>query len=245
MLEKDLTKATHKTSAKSLITSEIISVDKDNGTFKQRIIINPNHTEMKIPSYESYIRIKENDWKITPKFKENHTNGIGGEVNVALLKKNGDKTLESLTKDDFNQYDAISFQSAGGIVGSRYGLKEMLGETSTTDKPITTTDSIVMEFTGKLDDNNKTGTADQLFELVFDTQIDDSIEDKLDLSILAGDKPLYGDYDTTKAIELENRKAQYPLTGAMGIFGFLIAGAIIMTTSYYKYRRKRRESALS
>ena len=245
VLEKDLTKATHKTSAKSLITSEIISVDKDNGTFKQRIIINPNHTEMKIPSYESYIRIKENDWKITPKFKENHTNGIGGEVNVALLKKNGDKTLESLTKDDFNQYDAISFQSAGGIVGSRYGLKEMLGETSTTDKPITTTDSIVMEFTGKLDDNNKTGTADQLFELVFDTQIDDSIEDKLDLSILAGDKPLYGDYDTTKAIELENRKAQYPLTGAMGIFGFLIAGAIIMTTSYYKYRRKRRESALS
>ncbi|MDU5960396.1 MAG: SpaA isopeptide-forming pilin-related protein [Finegoldia magna] len=245
VLEKDLTKATHKTSAKSLITSEIISVDKDKGTFKQRIIINPNHTEMTVPSYDSYIRIKENDWKITPKFKENHTNGVGGEVNVALLKKDGDKTIADLTKDDFKQYDAISFQNAGGIEGSRYGLKEMLGETSTTDKPIKTTDSIVMEFTGKLDDINKTSTADQLFELVFDTQIDDSIEDKLDLSILAGDKPLYGDYDTTKAIELENRKAQYPLTGAMGIIGFLVVGAVMMATAYYKYRRKRRESALS
>lgn len=239
VLEKDLTKATHKTSAKSLITSEILEVDKTNNTFKQRIIINPNHTEMTIPSYDSYIRIKENDWKITPKYKENHTNGVGGEVNVALLKKNGDKTLADLTKDDFEQYDAISFQSAGGVVGSRYGLKEMLGETSTTDKPITTTDSIVMEFTGKLDDTNKTGAADQLFELVFDTQIDDSIEDKLDLSILAGDKPLYGDYDTTKAIELENRKAEYPLTGGRGTLIFTLAGLVLMSAAAYVYSRKR------
>ena len=239
VLEKDLNKATHKTSAKSLITSEIISVDKDKGTFKQRIIINPNHTEMTIPSYESYIRIKENDWKITPKYKENHTNGVGGEVNVALLEKDGDKTIADLTKDDFKQYDAISFQSAGGIVGSRYGLKEMLGETSTTDKPITTTDSIVMEFTGKLDANNTTKTADQLFELVFDTQIDDSIEDKLDISILAGDKPLYGDYDTTKAIEIENRKAEYPLTGGRGTLIFTLAGLVLMSAAAYVYSRKR------
>ena len=89
VLEKDLTKATHKTSAKSLITSEILEVDKDKGTFKQRIIINPNHTEMTIPSYQSYIRIKENDWKITPKYKDStgKGKGTGGEVNVALVKK--------------------------------------------------------------------------------------------------------------------------------------------------------------
>ena len=46
-------------------------------------------------------------------------------------------------------------------------------------------------------------------------------------------------------IEIENKKGVYPLTGAMGIFGFLIAGTIVMATAYYKYRRKRRESALS
>ena len=240
VLEKDLTKATHKTSAKSLITSEILEVDKTNKTFKQRIIINPNHETMTVPSYESYIRIKENDWKITPKYKKKDgSEGIGGEVNVALLKKDGDKTLETLEEKDFTKMDAFSFQSAGGTVGSRYGLKEMLGETSTTDKPITTTDSIVMEFTGKLDDNNTTGTADQLFELVFESQIDDSIEDKLDLSVLAGDKPLYGDYDTTKAIELENRKAEYPLTGGMGTLIFTLAGLMLMSAAAYVYKRKR------
>ena len=53
--------------------------------------------------------------------------------------------------------------------------------------------------------------------------------------------------DTNKyvPIDIENRKATFPLTGALGIFGFLIAGAIIMTTSYYKYRKKKRGRALS
>ena len=46
-------------------------------------------------------------------------------------------------------------------------------------------------------------------------------------------------------IEVENYKATFPHTGAMGIIGFLVVGAVIMTTAYYKYRRKRRESALS
>ena len=49
----------------------------------------------------------------------------------------------------------------------------------------------------------------------------------------------------TNPIQVENHKATFPHTGAMGIFGFLIAGAIIMTTSYYKYRKKKRGRALS
>ena len=248
ILEKDPLKASHKTSTKGLLTSEIISVDKDKGTFKQRIVINPNHETMTVPSYQSYIRIKENDWKITPKYKDamNQQFGLGGLVNVALLKKDGDKTLENLTKDDYKKYDAISFDdTVGNINGSRYGLKEMLGITTTDDKPIKTTDSIVMEFTGKLDANNTTGTADQLFELVFESGIDDQISDKLNVEALTSGKPTYGDYTSTAPIQIENRKATFPLTGALGIFGFLIAGAIIMTTSYYKYRKKKRGRALS
>ena len=247
ILEKDPLKASHKTSTKGLLTSEIISVDKENKTFKQRIVINPNHETMTVPSYQSYIRIKENDWKITPKYKDamNQQFGIGGLVNVAVLKKDGDKTLENLTKDDYKKYDAISFETVGGITGSRYGLKEMLGTTATTDKPITTTDSIVMEFTGKLDANNTTGTADQLFELVFESGIDDQVSDKLNVDALTSGKPTYGDYTGTAPIQIENRKATFPLTGALGIIGFLVAGAVVMATAYYKYRRKRRESALS
>ena len=245
-LEKDPLKASHKTSTKGKISSEIISVDKDKKTFKQRIIINPNHESMTIPSNQSYIRIKENDWKITPKYKDSTGNGTGkgGEVKVALLKKDGTKTLADLKDTDFKPYDAISFTTVDKITGSRYGLKEMLGITSTTDESITT-DSIVMEFTGKLDENNTTGTADQLFELVFDSSIDDDVRDKLNVKTIAEGKPAYADHDSKNPIVVENRKATYPLTGAMGIIGFLVIGGIMMATAYYKYRRKRRESALS
>lgn len=241
ILEKDPLKASHKTSTKGLLTSEIISVDKDKGTFKQRIVINPNHQEMTIPSYQSYIRIKENDWKITPKYKDamNQQFGLGGLVNVALLKKDGDKTLENLTKDDYKKYDAISFDTVGGITGSRYGLKEMLGITSTTDKPITTTDSIVMEFTGKLDANNTTGTADQLFELILESEIDDQISDKINIESLASNKPTYGDYTSTEPIQIENRKAEFPLTGGRGTLIFTLAGLMIMSAAAYVYSRKR------
>ena len=54
-----------------------------------------------------------------------------------------------------------------------------------------------------------------------------------------------GTVDLSKPIQVENHKATFPHTGALGIFGFLIAGAIIMTTSYYKYRKKKRGRALS
>ena len=243
-LEKDPLKASYKTSTKGQISSEILSVDKDKKTFKQRIVINPNHDEMTIPSYQSYIRIKENDWKITPKFKNTDPNklNVGGEVKVALLKKDGGKTLADLKDTDFKKYDAISFTTAGNITGSRYGLKEMLGETSTTDKPLTTTDSIVMEFTGKLDTNNETGTADQLFELVFDSSIDDDVRDKLDVQTIAEGKPAYADHDSKDPIQVENRKAEYPHTGGMGTLIFTLAGLVLMSAAAYVYSRKRGES---
>ena len=121
----------------------------------------------------------------------------------------------------------------------------MLGKEDVANSSIKTTDSIVMVFNGKLDDSNDTGTADQLFELVFDSGIEDSVNDKLNVKALAENKPLYADHDSKDPIQVENRKATYPLTGAMGIIGFLVVGGIMMATAYYKYRRKRRESALS
>ncbi|MBS5988742.1 SpaA isopeptide-forming pilin-related protein [Anaerococcus hydrogenalis] len=245
ILEKDPLKASHKSSDNGQISSEIISYDKEKGTFKQRIIINPNHKEITIPSYQSYIRIKENDWKITPKYKEalNKDFGIGGLVNVAILKKGGDKTLANLKDTDYKKFDAISFTTAGNITGSRYGLKEMLGETSTTDKPITTTDTIVMEFTGKLDENNDTGTADQLFELVFDSGIDDSVNDKLDVKAIADNKPIYADHDTKNPIQVENKKTQLPMTNGLAAWiGFTIIGLVLMVLAVWYYNRKKNKT---
>ena len=102
-----------------------------------------------------------------------------------------------------------------------------------------------MEFSGKLDDNNNTGVADQLFELVFNSGIDDNVNDKLNVEAIAKGDPIYADHDSKDPIQVENRKAEYPHTGALGIIGFLVVGGIMMATAYYKYRRKRRESALS
>ena len=243
-LEKDPIKASHKSSDKGRISSEIISYDKDKKIFKQRIIINPNHSEITIPSYQSYIRIKENDWKITPKYKSSSGIGIGGEVNVAILKKGGNKTLANLEEKDYKKVDAISFTTAGNITGSRYGLKDMLGSTDTTDKAITTTDAIVMEFTGKLDENNKTGTADQLFELVFDSAIDDNVRDKLDVNALAENKPIYADHDTKNPIEVENKKVILPRTNGLSAWiGFTIIGLLLMLLAVYYYNRKKNKEA--
>ena len=59
------------------------------------------------------------------------------------------------------------------------------------------------------------------------------------------DHPGYVEKKDNKPIEVVNHKSLFPNTGALGIIGFLVVGGIMMTTAYYKYRRKRRESALS
>ena len=243
-LEKDPLKASHKTSSKGKISSEILSVDQDKKTFRQRIVINPNHDEMTIPSNQSYIRIKENDWKITPKYKEalKKQSGIGGLVNVAVLKKEGGKTLADLKENDFEKFDAISFTTAGNITGSRYGLKEMLGKEDVQDTSITTTDSIVMEFTGKLDEGNTSGMADQLFELVFNSGIDDNVNDKLNVDAIAKGDPIYADHDTKNPIQVENTKVEYPFTGGPGVWiGFAIIGLIVMLGGVLIYTKKKKE----
>ena len=115
----------------------------------------------------------------------------------------------------------------------------MLEKEDVANSSITTTDSIVMEFTGKLDDGNDTGIADQLFELVFDSGIDDSVSDKLNVKALANNEPIYADHDQKDPIQVENRKAEYPHTGGMGTLIFTLAGLVLMSAAAYVYSRKR------
>ena len=240
VLEKDPIKASLRTSTKGKISSQIISVDKDKKTFKQRIIINPNHEEMTIPFNQSFIRIMENNWKITPKYGKKHGRGIGGLVNVAVLTKDGEKKPDDLKETDFKEMDALSFTTSGNITGSRYGLKEMLGREDVNDTSITTTDSIVMEFTGKLDDNNTTGIADQLFELVLNVGIDDQVRGELNVESIASGKPAYADHDLQKPIQVENKKIILPKTnGLRAWIGFTIIGLILMLLAAYYYNKKK------
>ena len=92
-----------------------------------------------------------------------------------------------------------------------------------------------------------TTKVDQKAELIIDNTILDNADYSLDINSLSSDGPIYVDVNKSNItpIPVENHKATFPHTGALGIFGFLIAGAIIMTTSYYKYRKKKRGRALS
>jgi len=254
VLEKDPLKSSLTRGKKGQIISQVLSVDKKNNTFTQRIVINPKHESLTGINNSSYLRILENYWSITPEFKDSTGNGTGGEVKVALLKKtpgeNDKKSIGELEEKDFKKLGALEYGTVGNNRGSRYSLKELLGK-DTDSSVISTTDTIVVEYTGKIDDvfmGKKTEyPIDQKAELIIDNTILDTAEYGLDINTLSSTDPVYVDVNKSNItpIPVENRKAEYPLTGAMGIIGFLVVGAVMMATAYYKYRRKRRESALS
>ncbi len=238
-LEKDPIKASHTDSPHGWISSEVLSVDKKNNTFTQRIVINPGHKDFTIPNFQSYLRIFENDWSITPKVEGENK---GGKVKVALIGKDSTKKISDLEGNDFKEYSPVIYKPEAGNIRSAYSLKGITGN-GQKDGQVTTTDTIVVEYTGTLA-QGKT-KVDQKAEVILNYSIDDQVEYSLDWTVLTENKPVYDEYDLTKPVEVENRKATFPLTGAMGIIGFLVVGAVIMATAYYKYRRKRRESALS
>ena len=238
-LEKDPIKASHTDSPHGWISSEVLSVDKKNNTFTQRIVINPNHKNFTIPNFQSYLRIFENGWSITPKVEGENK---GGKVKVALIKSTDNKKPSDLKTGEFKEYSPVIYKPEDGNTRSAYSLKEITGN-SQTDGSVTTTDSIVVEYTGTLAQGNT--KVDQKAEIILNYSIDDQVEYSLDWTVLTENKPVYDEYDLTKPVEVENRKATFPLTGAMGIIGFLVVGVVMMATAYYKYRRKKRESALS
>ena len=96
-----------------------------------------------------------------------------------------------------------------------------------------------MEFSGKLDDNNNTGAADQLFELIFDSAVEDNVNDKLNVKALAENKPIYADHDTKAPIQVENKKAEYPFTKSVGTAIFTAIGLFFMVLAGYYYSRKK------
>lgn len=249
VLEKDPLRSSLTRGKKGQIISQVLSVDKDKNTFTQRIVINPKHESLTGINNSSYLRILENGWSITPKFtKTDGTSGIGGEVKVALLKKepgkDDKKSITELEEKDFNKLGAIEHGTVGNNTGSRYSIKELLGK-DTDGTSTSTTDTIVVEYTGTLA-NDKT-QVDQKAELIIDNTILDTADYSLDINSLSSTDPIYVDVNKSNItpIPIENRKAIFPHTGAMGIIGFLVVGAVMMATAYYKYRRKRRESALS
>lgn len=245
VLEKDPLKASLTRGKKGQITSQVLSVDKDEKTFTQRIVINPKHESLTGINNSSYLRILENYWSITPKV--NNTAG-GGQIKVALLKKdpgeNDKKSIGELEDNDFNKLGAIEYGTVGNNRGSRYSLKELLGK-DTDSSLISTTDTIVVEYTGKIDDmfmGEKTKyPIDQKAELIIDNTILDTADYSFDINTLSSTDPIYVDVNKSNItpIPVENRKAEYPLTGGRGTLIFTLAGLVLMSAAAYVYSRKR------
>lgn len=238
VLEKDPIKASQRVGKNGLLESKILEVNPKESTFKQRIIINHEHIEWKFDT-DTHLRFyeKQNGWNIA--WDKN-----GKRMIKAAVLKRG-QTIDSLTEKDFKPITARDNENDGVI---KYTIRDILGRINydgpEAGKSVLTTDkSIVIEYVGNI--NNKTTTLNT--ELRFDLTKLDEINYEFDLNKLTSTdgNGTYVDIHENRPIEIENNKSTFPLTGALGIFGFLIAGAIIMTTSYYKYRKKKREEALS
>ena len=164
------------------------------------------------------------------------------KLRAKIIKSTDNKKPSDLTTGDFKEYSPEIYKPEAGNTRSAYSLKTITGN-GQKDGQVTTTVTIVVEYTGTLA-QGKT-KVDQKAEVILNYSIADQVDYSLDWTALTENKSVYDEYDLTKPVEVENRKATYPLTGAMGIIGFLVVGGIMMATAYYKYRRKRRESALS
>lgn len=233
-LEKDPIKASQIKGLKGKITSEVLSVDKEKGTFKQRIVINPNHDNFTIPNDQSYLRIFENGWSITPK-ADGEKNG--GKIKVALIKSTDNKKPSDLVADDFKtEYSPEIYKPEVGNTRSAYSLKGIIGK-GTTVGSVTTTDSIVVEYTGTLA-QGKT-KVDQKADIILNYSIEDHVEYSLEWTTLVDGKPVYSEYNPKLPIEVENKKAEYPSTGGMGTFIFTSIGMSLIGLAYLSYRRKR------
>ncbi|OXZ28895.1 hypothetical protein B9N49_01195 [Finegoldia magna] len=237
VLEKDPLKASKTIGANGMITSEIIEVDKDKGTFKQRLVINPGHTEWTFDKEDTLLQLDVNNWNVSDNYRT---------IKVATLEKN--KTVADLKDNDFREVNPRNQQySTNPLIYSIPSLYNSNDYTQPDPKisNIVTEKGLVVEITGKITYTSKAvDLKPEVYSRAFSKSID-LVEYKLDINNMSEGDGSYHDYQNKDPIKVENRKATFPHTGALGIIGFLVVGVVMMATAYYKYRRKRRESALS
>ena len=249
--EKDPIKSSFYKGAKGKITSQILEVNKKNKTFKQRIVINPNHDSLSTDSDQSYLRIIENGWDIKP-----NAQASDRKIKVALIKKDEkiadesskegkqrNKSIDDLTEKDFKEYGAVSHKKIGDNVGSRYSFKEIIGKKDESGK-IETTDTIVVEYTGTLQEGKE--SVEQKADVILGLKVIDEINYRLDINSLAGKNPVWVDINKSNInpIEVENKKVILPRTNGLSAWiGFTIIGLLLMLLAVYYYNRKKSKEA--
>ena len=229
VLEKDPLKGSKTIGANGMITSEILEVDKEKGTFKQRIILNPNHTSWEFDAIDTQLRIVENGWKV------NSLNTI----RTAILPK--DKTIDQLTNSDFSTSVENSERYLNNEQCINYQVRELYRIPWNPNVQYQTrTDSVVVEVEGKL--NQAVTNLNLKSYIQHDLLNIDTVNSEFDINNLSSDKGKYINYESKDPIKVENRKGQFPWTGGMGTIIFTVTGLMVMTVAAYLYKRKRKAS---
>lgn len=235
VLEKDPLKASFVKGANNMITSEILEVDKDKGTFKQRLVINPNHSKWTFDEYDSHLRLFVEGWNV----QETNTSKL---IKVAVL--DNDKDISDLKDADFKKtVTPTNYNITPTTNPLKYSIKDMYGTNNYTrvkegQSNLTTDKTLVVEFTGKLKENVQGPVKPKadVYINAFGRMVDE-VTSSLDVTNLSSNKGSY--VDTKTPIKVENRKGEYPLTGGRGTLIFTLAGLVLMSAAAYVYSRKR------
>lgn len=234
VLEKDPLKASLVKGSNGKLTSEILEVDKDKGTFKQRLVINPNHTEWKFDKYDTLLQLDVNNWNVSDQYRT---------IKVATLEKG--KTVADLKEADFKEVNPRNQQySTNPLIYSIPSLYNTNDYTQPVPKisNLVTEKGLVVEITGKITD--KTQAVDlnpEVCSKAFETSVD-KVNYRLDINDMSEGKGTYVDYESKDPIQVENTKVEYPFTGGPGVWiGFAIIGLIVMLGGVLIYTKKKKE----
>lgn len=234
VLEKDPLKASKTIGANDMITSEILEVDKDKGRFKQRLVINPEHTSWTFDESDTLLQLDVNNWNVSDKYRT---------IKVATLEKG--KTVADLKDADFKEVNPRNQQyDRNPLIYSITGMYNTGDYTKPEPKiaNIVTEKGLVVEISGTITDKTQAvNLKPEVYSRAFSKSID-LVNYQLDINNLSSDKGKYINYESQDPIKVENRKGEYPHTGGMGTLIFTVTGLVLMSAAAYVYSRKRRAS---
>ena len=234
VLEKDPLKASKTIGANGMITSEILEVDKEKGTFKQRLVINPDHTEWTFDKEDTLLQLTVNNWNVSDNYRT---------IKVATLEKG--KAVADLKEADFREVNPRNQQySTNPLIYSIPSLYKTNDYTQPNPRiaNIVTEKGLVVEITGTIADKSQAvNLKSEVYSRAFSQSID-LVNYQLDINNLSSDKGKYINYESKEPIKVENRKGQFPWTGGMGTIIFTVTGLMVMTVAAYLYKRKRKAS---
>ena len=218
------------TTKEGFIESQVLEVDKEKKTFKQRIIIYPSiETVIK---QNTYLRIVQNGW----------TMDKNGQINVVKLPSGSD--INKILPEKFTAYRPTITKSNE----FRYYLEDFYEKNTNTE--LTIFQPIVVEFTGTIDQGNT--IADITTDLIVDQKTgglkEDNITFMIDPTKKTSQQSAYTNYNNGQIV-ITNKKPTYPSTGGTGTkIAFAIIGTAVMLAAIayfgiFQNDKNRRRSA--